>query len=498
MNVKPLLNPIQPIIRLILPIVIVLVSTTCFSASVNIQWEANDPSPEGYRVFVRERGQDYDYTQPDWEGPATAGMVVNLYRETDYCFVVRAFDGSLEGEDSDEVCYTPPAAEDVLDADRDGMPDNWETAVGLDPLFDDTDGDLDQDGISNRDEYRAGLEPDDPGEGVAPETPELLFPVLDSLVDVDPILSTGAYSDVDGDAHIATQWQIFEQSTGDCRLDVISDRRLTQLNLPHLLLTNNTDYAWRVRYFDSGGKVSQWSDSGYFQTQASEIDLDGNGAPDDQENTSGLDLNADGAPDAHQPDVIRSLSSPDIDCDPTGLSVPVEDRAAEIDGLALVDPLALDEDENTPERLPEGMVAYRLILQEPGQWAQATIHLSTPAPAGSQWVRYDEITGWQDCSAYAVFATDRQSVTIDVKDGGEGDADGTANGIIVGMSGLVAKQISSTLDTGASSGAGNAGGGGGGCFINSMGAPDQPAVSGRGWWHWLKTKADRLMALVNP
>jgi len=46
------------------------------------------------------------------------------------------------------------------DDDNDGMPDGWEEAyLGLDPLVDDADGDVDRDGVTNLDEYRAGSEP---------------------------------------------------------------------------------------------------------------------------------------------------------------------------------------------------------------------------------------------------------------------------------------------------------------------------------------------------
>jgi hypothetical protein len=41
----------------------------------------------------------------------------------------------------------------------------------------------------------------------------------------------------------------------------------------------------------------------------------------------------------------------------------------------------------------------------------------------------------RDASAYARVSTDRKSVTLTVRDGGTGDADGIANGIIVTASG---------------------------------------------------------------
>jgi alpha-tubulin suppressor-like RCC1 family protein len=42
---------------------------------------------------------------------------------------------------------------DSADSDNDGMPDKWEIDMGTDPLIDDAQGDQDNDGISNLDEY---------------------------------------------------------------------------------------------------------------------------------------------------------------------------------------------------------------------------------------------------------------------------------------------------------------------------------------------------------
>ena len=67
---------------------------------------------------------------------------------------------------------------------------------------------------------------------------------------------------------------------------------------------------------------------------------------------------------------------------------------------------------------------------------------------------------WYDYSLYTAFSADRKKTYLTLQDGGFGDADGIANGIIVDPLGLTA---SST--TAAASDADAGGGSGAGCFI---------------------------------
>ena len=231
--------------------------------------------------------------------------------------MLRAYDGGLESYDSAEAHYIPP----LTDNNGDDMPDDWEVRFGLDPRADDADGDIDHDGISNRDEFRAGLEPDDPSVGKAPLVPELLFSVSDARVERNPLLDAGVFSDADGDAHIATQWQVEDSVKGDILLDVVTHRWLNLLRVPLLLLNGEGTYSWRVRFFDSGGRASAWSARANFTTQAADDDLDGNGVGDDQEGGVG------------QAQVTRALSSPTITCEPTDLVVASETIVSEIEQM---------------------------------------------------------------------------------------------------------------------------------------------------------------------
>jgi len=65
------------------------------------------------------------------------------------------------------------------------------------------------------------------------------------------------------------------------------------------------------------------------------------------------------------------------------------------------------------------------------------LYFSKAAPYSSKWYKYDSIADrWYDFSAYAKFASDRRSVTLTLTDGGPGDADGVANGVIVDPAGV--------------------------------------------------------------
>jgi hypothetical protein len=50
-------------------------------------------------------------------------------------------------------------AGDSTDSDRDGMPDWWETLYGLNPNLADANGDFDNDGWTNLEEFRRGSNP---------------------------------------------------------------------------------------------------------------------------------------------------------------------------------------------------------------------------------------------------------------------------------------------------------------------------------------------------
>ncbi|MFP6875023.1 MAG: right-handed parallel beta-helix repeat-containing protein, partial [Verrucomicrobiales bacterium] len=87
--------------------------------------------------------------------------------------------------------FLKPPFDPGIDNDGDQMPDGWELSHGLDPLLADSAGDMDEDGLSNLEEYNAALNPsssDTDGDGLPDgwELREGLQPnVADALGDPD-------------------------------------------------------------------------------------------------------------------------------------------------------------------------------------------------------------------------------------------------------------------------------------------------------------------------
>jgi hypothetical protein len=91
-----------------------------YAAQINLQWDANNPAPEGYHVFQRQYLDAYDYNTPVWTGTDATCTIDNLSEGTTYFFVVRAYNGQIESGDSNEVEFTPGTVDPETDMDGDG------------------------------------------------------------------------------------------------------------------------------------------------------------------------------------------------------------------------------------------------------------------------------------------------------------------------------------------------------------------------------------------
>jgi hypothetical protein len=271
-----------------------------------------------------------------------------------------------------------------------------------------------------------------------PETPVLTAPVEDEIVSLMPELKTDAFSYPNGTStHAKTRWQVFRDDDSACVLDIETTEALTLLRIPKLTLEEGTAYFWRVQFAGGDGQASEWSDYGYFATQSTGADMNANGIPDSQEVSSAVDLDLNRVPDLQQNDIkVLSMEGTSV---LVGVSIrnspnAIAIEAAETEGL---EQEVFAVGRKTGET-HFGLINFRIAVAQPGDETKVKLYFSEPAPRKSKWFKYDRVTDtWTDFSEHARFSQGRRCVTLTLCDGGVGDADGVANGVIVDPSALV-------------------------------------------------------------
>ena len=289
-----------------------------------------------------------------------------------------------------------------------------------------------------------------------PDKPTLVSPA-DGATDVSLTteLQTGTFSDPDsGNTHLQTRWQISTVSDfSSLILDVTNTSHLTTLIVPESVLNEGITYYWRAMFYDNHESASVWADAYSFTTLTTSNDTNPeNGVPDDQEVDDTVDLDENSEADLNQSDI----KCVDTVVGDGQIGVKVSTNVTSVESLKSIDPASISDTTNKPDEMPLGLISFKIVVSNPGDTAEVTVYLSEAAGSNAEWYKYDSINGWQDYSAHATFSADRKSVTLELKDGDYGDADGTANGIIVDPSGPVYSSSGSTTTTGGSSS---------GCFI---------------------------------
>ena len=239
---------------------------------------------------------------------------------------------------------------------------------------------------------------------------------------------------------------------------------LTALPVPHMVLDRDTTYLVSVEFYDTYSEPSGWSDSIEFTTTSNIEDFDGDGISDAHEVDDTVDLNGDGIPDNDQPDVIKSIRSATGANEPFGVSK----VSASIDVIELLEPINPDtiiDKKNKPKTFLYGLASYRLRLNQVGATVEVKIYYSEDISEVTHYYMYDAVQGWHDYTQYTVFNQDGRSITVEMKDGGHGDCDGVANGIIVDPGGIVPAAATGGLDSGV---------GGGECFIATTAFGSEP------------------------
>lgn len=140
----------------------------------------------------------------------------------------------------------------------------------------------------------------------------------------------------------------------------------------------------------------------------------------------------------------------------TDMNLGIRAANGALTSLIPLDTSTLTNNSNKPSNIIYGLVDLQVKVANPGDTATVTVFFPTPVPAGYKWFKYNALRGWYDFSEYARFNADRTQLTLSLVDGGIGDDDGVADGMIKDPGGL---------GTGDAPIASEAGGGGNGCFI---------------------------------
>ena len=415
-----------------------LATGPAWAVTVTLEWDTGaNPDLRGYKVFCRlSSDAGYDYERPVWAGTDGNCEVSGLAPGTDYCFIVRAFDADgNESDDSNEVFY-PGSQIDAANGPQSGT----ETLLPNRPV--------------------PGAMADN-GE----DTP--LAPVVENLDQPENDAKS---------AHVETQWQVFREvdQTSLCVYDAVSETALERLQVPPLVLDENTPYYWRSRYLNMNGNSGEWSPQQHFSTGLQEGDSDADGLLDAQAAHPDVDLNEDGIADQQQIKIrpvntvlgggviaVDALNNPDIH---------------EIKSIRSLDPAEAELGPAEGYDLPMGLVAFKLILADGVHSTTVTLHYSAVPGNGLTLLTYDIARGWQSAEALVQKSEDGKgrTVVLTLEDGGIEDVDGVANGILVFTGGYGRSVGYRGTDglIGGSNGSADVFGSGTPCFIGVSGTRD--------------------------
>ena len=400
-------------------------SSALVNTAITFSTSASDPNGDSL---------EYRY---DWGGGVfsnwgAAGQSRSWAAAGQYAVKAQARD-SLKAESAWSAAKTVTISQNstpgVADSDGDGVPDSRDAFPNNPKEW----ADANRNGIGDNTDAAAAANQTNQ----APNAPTLASPIDDAKVNSMAVLKTGPFrSPVAGTTHAKTRWQVFGDEDNVCVFDILSSTALTSLPVPKLVLDEGTAYFWRAQVVDSKGAASAWSDYEYFSTVTSGTDRNANGIPDAQEVSWTTDLDRDGRRDIWQR-TIKSVKMVGTsaqfgvsikDC-PTALAI----EAVESEGA----PQSGSYSSETPGRFPFGLINCRVAVAKPGDQATVKIYFSQAVPRESRWYEYDTASRkWYDFSNYVKFATDRRSATLSLTDGGIGDADGVANGVIVDPGGI--------------------------------------------------------------
>jgi len=288
-----------------------------------------------------------------------------------------------------------------------------------------------------------------------------------------PRLETGAFVDPEGKGHVETNWQISKDpltfSGDNIVVDEITGTDLTSWMVPSTILEPNTQYFWRVSFFNDQC-WSTFSEVFSFTTTDQVKEYVGGIDSQDLIATNEVKLgddfvDADGEP-VNTPTVkaFESKTDPSLQ-----VGLIVENATAIINKCGSRDPMDFedgDPDTNDVPNIESGLIEIELIVPNKGDIAQMTYHYTIPVPENFIFWKYDPNLGFYDYSEHVIsISADRKSVTVEFQDGGYGDLIKESDGKIIDPAGAGEPiELAGNDDDGGSSSSSS-------CFISSVGSP---------------------------
>jgi hypothetical protein len=89
-------------------VLIAFATNTAAADQITLEIASADAGATYHRIFLREQGQAYDYSNWAYQGSETTVTIDNLQAGVAYYFVARSYSDSHHSEDSNEVTFTGP------------------------------------------------------------------------------------------------------------------------------------------------------------------------------------------------------------------------------------------------------------------------------------------------------------------------------------------------------------------------------------------------------
>lgn len=373
----------------------VIFMTHAEAQTVALSWDAATSDPDGYELYLRRIGEDYDYARPNYRGPDAFCEVDVEEDGIIHYYIIRTYVESQYSAFSDEISFLPPP----LSADRAAKSSKVDS--------DELEGHFKNSSVS------------------------VLWPNGERGVDLAPVLILSCKSK---NLPHTIRWQI--STNVDMSEPVLAATRTDQnltFKVPDMLLDTDTQYYWRADFYDENGAALKQTKVAPFVTISSHRsdDLNYNGILDSQELEVASDLDGNGIADYDQSGLlcVKAAKGNVI------LGVKNLSPNASLVAIRAYDENKYHNSHNKPEIINYGLLGVKLFLKDGSEKAEIKVYFSTPVDQMAMWYKFDSQKGW---SVYenARFSEDRKSVIFTLIDGGYGDEDGVKNGIIVDPSGI--------------------------------------------------------------